>query len=166
MANFKHIGKDFIPHDVVAKVTGAAKYAEDFRADGMVFCKLLTSPMPHARVKNIDAAEALKMEGVLGMLTADDIPAGTAGLRAGADQGAAVRRRAHPRGRRGLASRPPKTPSSASRSTTSRCPSPSIRWRACFPAARTRAAMASTSARSQGLAAGQHQVDARPTSRE
>jgi CO/xanthine dehydrogenase Mo-binding subunit len=72
--NFKHIGKDFIPHDVVAKVTGTAKYAEDFRADGMVFCRLLTSPMPHARVKNIDAAEALKMEGVLGMLTADDIP--------------------------------------------------------------------------------------------
>lgn len=74
MNDFKHIGKDFIPHDVVAKVTGTAKYAEDFRADGMVFCRLLTSPMPHARVKNIDAAEALKMEGVLGMLTADDIP--------------------------------------------------------------------------------------------
>jgi xanthine dehydrogenase molybdenum-binding subunit len=74
MANFKHIGKDFIPHDVVAKVTGTAKYAEDFRAEGMVFCRLLTSPIPHARVKNIDAAEALKMEGVLGMITADDIP--------------------------------------------------------------------------------------------
>ncbi|HEX6398062.1 MAG TPA: xanthine dehydrogenase family protein molybdopterin-binding subunit [Steroidobacteraceae bacterium] len=74
MNSFKHIGKDFIPHDVVAKVTGTAKYAEDFRADGMVFCRLLTSPMPHARVKNIDAGDALKMEGVLGMLTADDIP--------------------------------------------------------------------------------------------
>jgi CO/xanthine dehydrogenase Mo-binding subunit len=80
MNNFKHIGKDFIPHDVVAKVTGTAKYAEDFRADGMVFCRLLTSPMPHARVKNIDAAEALKMEGVLGMLTAEDIPAGPPGF--------------------------------------------------------------------------------------
>jgi len=78
--SFKHIGKDFIPHDVVAKVTGTAKYAEDFRADGMVFCRLLTSPMPHARVKNIDAAEALKMEGVLGMITADDIPAGPPGF--------------------------------------------------------------------------------------
>jgi CO/xanthine dehydrogenase Mo-binding subunit len=74
MANFKHIGRDFTPHDVVAKVTGAAKYAEDFRAEGMVFCRLLTSPMPHARVKHIDAAEALGMEGVLGMITADDIP--------------------------------------------------------------------------------------------
>jgi CO/xanthine dehydrogenase Mo-binding subunit len=80
MANFKHIGKDFIPHDVLAKVTGAAKYAEDFRAEGMVFCRLLTSPMPHARVKNIDAAAALEMEGVLGMITADDIPAGPPGF--------------------------------------------------------------------------------------
>ena len=77
---FKLIGKDFIPHDVVAKVTGSAKYAEDFRAEGMVFCRLLTSPMPHARVKHIDATEALKMEGVLGMITADDIPAGPPGF--------------------------------------------------------------------------------------
>ena len=70
---YKLIGKNFTPHDVLAKVTGQAKYAEDFRADGMVFCRLLTSPMPHARVKNIDASAALKMEGVLGILTADDI---------------------------------------------------------------------------------------------
>ena len=77
---YKLIGKDFTPHDVVAKVTGQAKYAEDFRADGMVFCRLLLSPMPHARVRKIDAAEALKMEGVLGILTADDIPEAPAPL--------------------------------------------------------------------------------------
>jgi CO/xanthine dehydrogenase Mo-binding subunit len=70
---YKLIGKNFTPHDVLAKVTGQAKYAEDFRADGMVFCRLLTSPMPHARVKNIDASAALKMEGVLGVLTADEV---------------------------------------------------------------------------------------------
>ena len=73
MAN-KLIGQNFEPHDVVAKVTGRAKYAEDFRAEGMVFCKLLTSPMPHAKIRNIDASEALKMPGVLGILTADDVP--------------------------------------------------------------------------------------------
>jgi CO/xanthine dehydrogenase Mo-binding subunit len=77
---YKLIGKDFTPHDVVAKVTGQAKYAEDFRAEGMVFCRLLLSPMPHARVRKIDAAEALKMEGVLGILTADDIPEAPAPL--------------------------------------------------------------------------------------
>src|SRR5215475_12817324 len=71
---YKLIGKNFTPHDVVAKVTGKAKYAEDFRADGMVFCRLLLSTAPHARVTKIDASEALKMEGVLGILTADDLP--------------------------------------------------------------------------------------------
>jgi xanthine dehydrogenase molybdenum-binding subunit len=69
------IGKDFVPPDVVAKVTGRAKYAEDFRAEGMLFCKLLSSPMPHARVRSIDASEALAMEGVVDILTADDVPA-------------------------------------------------------------------------------------------
>ncbi|MCY3610877.1 MAG: molybdopterin-dependent oxidoreductase [Gemmatimonadetes bacterium] len=68
------IGKDFTPPDVIAKVTGRARYAEDFRADGMLFCRLITSPMPHARVRGIDASEALAMEGVVAILTADDVP--------------------------------------------------------------------------------------------
>src|SRR6185503_5434085 len=67
------LGHDFTPPDLAAKVTGKAKYAEDFRADGMLFCRLLTSTMPHARVK-IDATEALAMEGVVAVLTADDVP--------------------------------------------------------------------------------------------
>ena len=74
MNQFKLLGKNFTPPDVVAKVTGQAKYAEDFRAEGMVFCRFLPSPFPHARVKSIDASEALKMEGVYGILTADDVP--------------------------------------------------------------------------------------------
>ena len=68
------IGKDFMPPDVRGKVTGEAKYAEDFRADGMLFCRLLTSPMPHARVKDIDVTEALAMDGVVAVLTADEVP--------------------------------------------------------------------------------------------
>ena len=68
------IGKDFTPPDVRAKVTGAAKYAEDFRMDGMLFCRLLKSPMPHARVLNIDARRALEMEGVVAILVADEVP--------------------------------------------------------------------------------------------
>jgi xanthine dehydrogenase molybdenum-binding subunit len=67
------LGHDFTPPDLAAKVTGRAKYAEDFRADGMLFCRLLTSTMPHARVK-IDATEALAMEGVVAVLTAEDVP--------------------------------------------------------------------------------------------
>ncbi len=68
------LGKNFTPPDVRAKVTGRAKYAEDFRAEGMVFCRLLTSPVPHGRVNGIDASEALAMDGVLGVLTADEVP--------------------------------------------------------------------------------------------
>ncbi len=41
---YELLGKDFTPPDVQGKVTGRAKYAEDFRAEGMAFCKLLTSP--------------------------------------------------------------------------------------------------------------------------
>jgi CO/xanthine dehydrogenase Mo-binding subunit len=68
------IGKNFVPVDVHAKVTGRAKYAEDFRAEGMVFAKTLTSPIPHAKIRRIDTSAALKIKGVVGILTADDVP--------------------------------------------------------------------------------------------
>src|SRR3954462_6636595 len=71
----KLIGQNYVTPDLVAKVTGQAKYAEDFRVDGMLFCKLLLSPYPHARVRRIDASKALAMAGVKGILTADDLPA-------------------------------------------------------------------------------------------
>jgi xanthine dehydrogenase molybdenum-binding subunit len=72
---YEHIGKNFTPPDVYGKVTGKAKYAEDYRAEGMAFCRLLLSPMPHAKVRNIDTSAALKLKGVLGVLTANDVPA-------------------------------------------------------------------------------------------
>jgi CO/xanthine dehydrogenase Mo-binding subunit len=71
---FKYIGKDYTTGDLHAKVTGQAKYAEDYRADGMLFCKLLLSPMPHARVRSIDTSAALAMPGVKAILTADELP--------------------------------------------------------------------------------------------
>src|SRR6266851_2479780 len=74
-AGKKLIGKNYQTPDLYAKVTGQAKYAEDFRAAGMLFCKLLLSPMPHARVKRIHTNTALAMPGVKAILTADDLPA-------------------------------------------------------------------------------------------
>jgi xanthine dehydrogenase molybdenum-binding subunit len=71
---YKLIGKDYSTNELVAKVTGQAKYAEDFRAEGMLFCRLVLSPMPHARVKRINAEKALKMPGVRGILTPDEVP--------------------------------------------------------------------------------------------
>jgi xanthine dehydrogenase molybdenum-binding subunit len=74
-AGYKLIGKNYQTPDLYAKVTGQAKYAEDFRAEGMLFCKLLLSPMPHARVKRIHTNAALAMPGVKAILTANDLPA-------------------------------------------------------------------------------------------
>jgi xanthine dehydrogenase molybdenum-binding subunit len=71
---FKILGKNYVTPDLVAKVTGRAKYSEDFRAEGMVFIKLMPSPRPHARIISIDASAALAMPGVHGILTADDLP--------------------------------------------------------------------------------------------
>jgi CO/xanthine dehydrogenase Mo-binding subunit len=68
------LGHDFTPPDIWGKVTGRARYAEDFRRDGMVFCRLLLSPMPHARVRAVDASAALAMPGVVGILLPEDVP--------------------------------------------------------------------------------------------
>src|SRR5262245_24570678 len=74
MSDYRFIGKNYQTPDLVAKVTGRAKYAEDFRAEGMLFCKQLLSPEPHARVRHVDARAALAMSGVVAVLTADDLP--------------------------------------------------------------------------------------------
>ena len=74
MADYKLLGKNYQLPDLYAKVTGRSKYAEDHRAEGMVFCKLLVSPMPHARVRSIDSSRAEALPGFEGILTADDIP--------------------------------------------------------------------------------------------
>ena len=64
---FKYIGKNYTTGDLHAKVTGQAKYAEDYRADGMLFCKLLLSPMPHARVRSIDTSAAMAIPTACGI---------------------------------------------------------------------------------------------------
>jgi CO/xanthine dehydrogenase Mo-binding subunit len=70
----KLIGHNYTTPDLVAKVTGKAKYAEDFRTDGMLFAKMLLSPIPHGRVTRLDTSAALAMPGVKAVLTVDDLP--------------------------------------------------------------------------------------------
>ncbi len=97
----KLIGKDYETPDLYAKVTGQAKYAEDYHADGMLFCKLLLSPMPHARVKHIDTRAALAMPGVRAILTADDLPPPADSL---TDNGTVIK--ANPKSERALTMEP------------------------------------------------------------
>ena len=70
----KLVGSNYVTPDIVAKVTGRARYAEDFRADGMLFCKLMLSERPHARVRNIDTRRAEALPGVRAIITAADVP--------------------------------------------------------------------------------------------
>ena len=62
MAN-KLVGQNYQTPDLVAKVTGRAKYADDYKVDGMLHARLLTSPLPHARARNIDVSRALALPG-------------------------------------------------------------------------------------------------------
>src|SRR5215475_5501139 len=83
MADNKLVGQNYTTPDLVAKVTGKAKYAEDYRVEGMLFCKLLVSPYPHARVKRLDTSGAMAYPGVKAIITADDMPGAAAGATLG-----------------------------------------------------------------------------------
>src|SRR6202140_1645979 len=97
----KLIGKDYPTPDLYAKVTGLAKYAEDYHADGMLFCKLLLSPLPHARVKHIDTRSALAMPGVKAILMAHELPPPADSL---TDNGTVIK--ANPKSERALTMEP------------------------------------------------------------
>jgi len=71
----KLVGENYLTPDLVAKVTGQAKYSEDFRTDGMLYAKLLLSPVPHGRVTRIDTSAAEAMPGVRAILRASELPA-------------------------------------------------------------------------------------------
>ncbi len=58
--------------DGVAKVTGRAQYTFDITRPGMLYGKILRSPHPHAKIKNIDYSKALELSGVMGVVTGKD----------------------------------------------------------------------------------------------
>ena len=60
--------------DVEEKVLGYGKYPDDFYMDGMCYASAVRSKHARARVTSIDAGLALKIPGVIAVLTAEDIP--------------------------------------------------------------------------------------------
>ena len=73
------IGGDMLRSDSIPKVTGAARYVEDIVVPGMLHGGVLRSPHHHARLVSLDIMPALRLPGVVAVLTADDI-AGENGL--------------------------------------------------------------------------------------
>ncbi|MEV8585662.1 molybdopterin-dependent oxidoreductase [Streptomyces sp. NPDC051180] len=55
-------------------VTGTARYTFDVDVPGLLHMKLLRSPHPHARIVAIDRSAALRVPGVVAVLTHEDAP--------------------------------------------------------------------------------------------
>ncbi|MEW5719657.1 MAG: molybdopterin cofactor-binding domain-containing protein, partial [Chloroflexota bacterium] len=68
------VGKPFPRNDAVAKVTGAAKYADDYKFAGMLHGATLRAKYPHAKILRIDATKAKALTGVRAVLTHEDVP--------------------------------------------------------------------------------------------
>jgi len=68
------IGKAVRRVDAVAKVTGRARYTEDFFRPGMLKAKYLRSTIASGRVKKIDASRAKRLPGVEAVFTYEDVP--------------------------------------------------------------------------------------------
>jgi len=72
--DLKYVGTRPVRPDGVEKVTGKANYGADFSLPGLIHAVVLRSPHAHGRIRHIDASEALALEGVYAVVTAEDFP--------------------------------------------------------------------------------------------
>ncbi len=70
----KVISQSVPPQEVREKVTGRARYTDDYVFPAMVFGRTLRSPYPHAKILRIDTSKARALPGVLAVLTHEDVP--------------------------------------------------------------------------------------------
>lgn len=71
---FSSIGKNVERWDALAKVTGKANYTGDIPQKNLLYGKVCRAKIAHGQVKNIDVSEALKVPGVIKVITPDDVP--------------------------------------------------------------------------------------------
>ena len=69
-----NLGDSDIRVDAIDKTLGTAKYADDIYLDNMIYGSCVRAMYPRARVKSIDIEEAKKVPGVVGIITAKDLP--------------------------------------------------------------------------------------------
>jgi CO/xanthine dehydrogenase Mo-binding subunit len=68
------VGESVRRADGIPKTTGEFAYSSDLYAAGMLWGHTLRSPHAHARIVELDTAEALKMPGVHALITHEDVP--------------------------------------------------------------------------------------------
>ncbi|NCC34509.1 MAG: aldehyde oxidase, partial [Chloroflexia bacterium] len=74
------IGTSLPRPDATGKVTGATRYPGDLIEPGMLHLKVVFAQRPHARIVRLETAVALAYPGVVGVLTAADVPHNAYGL--------------------------------------------------------------------------------------
>jgi xanthine dehydrogenase YagR molybdenum-binding subunit len=70
----RYIGTATSRVDGRAKVTGAAKYAAEFNVPGLAHGSVVTATIPKGRIARIDTSAALRVAGVLAVLTHENRP--------------------------------------------------------------------------------------------
>ena len=68
------VGSNAFRIDVRDKVLGIGEYVDDMELENMLHVSAVRTKYPRARVLDIDASEALALEGVVAVLTAEDVP--------------------------------------------------------------------------------------------
>ncbi|KJF27143.1 aldehyde oxidase [Clostridium aceticum] len=68
------IGKSVFRKESLEKVTGAAKYTDDYSSKDMLHIKLVVSPYAHAKVISIDSTKALEVSGIRGIIVGQPFP--------------------------------------------------------------------------------------------
>ncbi|MBE3582014.1 MAG: molybdopterin-dependent oxidoreductase [Thermoanaerobacteraceae bacterium] len=68
------VGRRLPLRDAVAKVTGRTVYVGDMRLPGMLYGRILFSPVAHGRIKRIDVSRAQALPGVRAVVTYQDVP--------------------------------------------------------------------------------------------
>jgi xanthine dehydrogenase molybdenum-binding subunit len=70
----KHISVSEPVQDIEDRVTGRAKYTDDYVFEGMLYGRTLRARYPHARILRIDTSRAEALPGVRAVLTGYDVP--------------------------------------------------------------------------------------------
>ncbi|MDP2718586.1 MAG: xanthine dehydrogenase family protein molybdopterin-binding subunit [Dehalococcoidia bacterium] len=74
MEEYAVVGKNIRNIQAPGKATGAAKFGAELQSPGTLTGKILTSPLPHARIIAIDTRRAEKLPGVKAVITRENIP--------------------------------------------------------------------------------------------
>jgi xanthine dehydrogenase YagR molybdenum-binding subunit len=73
-AKLSVVGTNVPRMDALEKVTGQAKFTADLQRAGMLHAAIVRSPVARGRVTRLDFEAALRLPGVRGAFTADDVP--------------------------------------------------------------------------------------------